>query len=79
MHVNTNNIVMWETLQNNADRDCFKTPILQEIWRIQNLHQVEHCAFLEVIRLFQSDGCVRNKLQFRIDQQNLKLSLWTQD
>ena len=27
--------------------DCFKTPILQEILRIQNLHQVEHCAFLE--------------------------------
>ena len=45
----TNNIAMWETLPNNADWDCFKTPILQEIWRIQNLHQVEHCAFLEVI------------------------------
>ena len=42
-------MVMWETLQNNADCDCFKTPILQEILRIQNLHQVEHCAFLEVI------------------------------
>ena len=35
---------MWETLPNNADWDCFKTPILQEILRIQNLHQVEHCA-----------------------------------
>ena len=34
-----------ETLQNNKDWDCFKTPILQEILRIQNLHQVEHCAF----------------------------------
>ena len=45
---------MWETLQNNADWDCFKTPILQEILRIQNLHQVEHCAFSEAIRLFQS-------------------------
>ena len=30
-----NNIVMRETLQNNADWDCFKTPILQEILRIQ--------------------------------------------
>ena len=40
------------TLQNNADWDCFKTPILQEILRIQNLHQVEHCAFWEVIHLF---------------------------
>ena len=28
--VNTNSIVMWETLPNNADWDCFKTPILQE-------------------------------------------------
>ena len=26
-HVNTNFIVMWVTLQNNADWDCFKTPI----------------------------------------------------
>ena len=31
----TNNIVMWETLPNNADWDCFKTPILQEILRSQ--------------------------------------------
>ena len=36
---------MWETLPNNADWDCFKTPILQEILRVQNLHQVAHCAF----------------------------------
>ena len=36
----------------NADWDCFKTPVLQEILRIQNLLQVEHCAFLEAIRLF---------------------------
>ena len=45
--MNTNNIVMWETLPNNADWDCFKTPFLQEILRIQNLHQVEHCAIFE--------------------------------
>ena len=44
-HVNTDSIVMWVILQYNADWDCFKTPILQEILRIQNLHQVEHCAF----------------------------------
>ena len=25
MHVNTNSIVMWETLLNKADWDCFKT------------------------------------------------------
>ena len=30
-----------------------RTPILQEILRIQNLHQVEHYVFLEVIHLFQ--------------------------
>ena len=58
-------MVMWETLPNNADWDCFKTPILQEILRIQDLGQVERYAFLEVIHLFQSVGCVRNKLQFR--------------
>ena len=29
IHVNTNSIVIWETLLNNADWDCFKTPILQ--------------------------------------------------
>ena len=79
LHVTTNNIVMWETLPNNADWDCFKTPILQEILRIQNLHQVELCAFLEVIRLFQSVGCARNKLQFRTVQQNQKSFLSMQD
>ena len=60
-HVNTNSIVMWVILLNNADWDCFKTPILREIWRTQNRLRVEHCAFLEVIHLFQSVGCVRNK------------------
>ena len=45
-NVNTDNVVMWEILQSNAYWDCFKTPILQEILRIQNLHQVEHlCIF----------------------------------
>ena len=60
--MNTNNIVMWVILPNNAGWDCFKTPILREILRIRNLLRVEHCAFLEVIRLFQSVGCVRNTL-----------------
>ena len=78
-HVNTNSIAMCETLPNNADCDCFKTTNLQEILRIQNLHQAEHCAFLEVIHLFQSVGCARNKLQFRTVQQNQKSFLWTQD
>ena len=56
---------MWQRLPNNADWDCFKTPSLQEILRTQNLHRVEYCGFLEALRLFQSVGCVRNKLQFR--------------
>ena len=52
-HVNTNSIAMWVILQNNADWDCFKTLILLGILRIQNPLLEEHCAFLEVIHLFQ--------------------------
>ena len=59
--MNTNSIVMWVILQNNTDWDCFKTPILQEILRIQNLLRVEHYAFLEVKHLFQSVGCVKKQ------------------
>ena len=43
--MNSNNIVMWVILPNNADWNCFKTPILRDILRIQNPFQVEHCAF----------------------------------
>ena len=59
----------------NAGWDGFKTPILREMLRTQNLLREEHCAFLEVIHLFQQVGCVRNKLQFRTVQQNPKSSL----
>ena len=62
---NTNKIVMWETLLSNAEWNCFNTPILRDILRIQNLRQGEHYVFSEVLHLFQSAGCVRNKLQFR--------------
>ena len=79
IRVNTNNIAMWVILLSNADWDCFRTLISREILKIQNLHQVEHCVFSEVIRLFQSVGCVRNELQFRTVQQNQKSFLWTQD
>ena len=51
--VNTNNIVMWEIPPNNADWDCFKTLTSQEILKIQNPLLEDHCAFLEVIHLFQ--------------------------
>ena len=70
---------MWVILPNNADWDCFKTQLLQEILRIQNLLRVEHCALLEVIRLFQDVGCARNKIQFHTVQQNEKSFLWMQD
>ena len=40
--MNINNIVMWEILLSNAGWDCFKTPILREILRTQNLLLVEH-------------------------------------
>ena len=43
--MNTNSIFMWETLANNADWDCFKTPILQEILKTQNQHQEVSCVF----------------------------------
>ena len=82
-HVNINSIVMWLILQNNAVWDCFKTLTSREILRTQNLLRVEHCAFSEAIRLFQSVGCVRKKLQLHTVQQNQKslLSLdwdWTE-
>ena len=45
--MNTNNIVMWEILLNNADWDCFRTLTLREILKIQNPRLEERCAFLE--------------------------------
>ena len=45
----TNNIVMCVILPNNADWDCFKNLISQEILKIQNPLLEEHCAFLELI------------------------------
>ena len=43
--MNTNSIAMWVILPSNADWDCSKTLILQEILRIQNPLRVEHCVF----------------------------------
>ena len=73
-HVNTGNVVLWETQHNNADQDCFKT-LVQETLKTRSQQQEELCAFLEAIRVFQSVGCARNKLQFRTVQQNPKSSL----
>ena len=70
---------MCEILLSNADWDCFRTLTLREILKIQNPLLEEHCAFSEVIHLFQQVGCARNKHQFLTAQQNLRLSLWTRD
>ena len=43
--MNTNSIVMWVILRNNAGWDCFKTLTSREILKIRNPLQVEHCAF----------------------------------
>ena len=51
--MNTNNVVVWVILQKNAGWDCFKTPILLEISRIQNPLLGEQFAFLEVVHLFR--------------------------
>ena len=40
-------------LPSNAYWDCFKTLTLREILKIRNPLLEEHCAFWEVIRLFQ--------------------------
>ena len=45
IRVNTNSIVMWEILVNNADWDCFRILILREIWKIQNPLLEEHYVF----------------------------------
>ena len=51
-HVNFNSILMWVTLPNKADWDCFKIQILLEILRTQNLLRVESYSFLELVHLF---------------------------
>ena len=51
--MNTNNIVMWVILPNNADWDCFKTLTSREILKIRNPLLEEHCASSEVIHSFQ--------------------------
>ena len=52
---------MWSTLLNNTDWDCFKTLTSWEILKIPNQFLEEHCAYSEVIRLFQQVGCARKQ------------------
>ena len=79
IHVNANSIVMWVIPPNNADWDCFKTQILQEILRIQNQLWDLEDSKSTVTHLFREVGCVRNKRQFRTVQQNQKSFLWMRD
>ena len=43
--MNTDNIVMWVILLNNADWDCFKALISRKILKMRNPLLEEHCAF----------------------------------
>ena len=70
--VNSNNIVMGESLQSYADWHCFKTLILQEILRTQNQQQEYFCAYSVVIYVFQKAGCARNRLHFHTVQRMLR-------
>ena len=44
--VNLSNLVMWETLHNNADWDCFRTLSLLEILKTQNRPRVRNPVYL---------------------------------
>ena len=79
IRANTNSIAMWETLPNNADLNCFKTSTFAGDLENSKSTSGGALGVWEVIHLLQWVGCVRNKLQFRIVQQNRKSSLWMQD
>ena len=72
--MNTNNIV-WETLPNNADRDCFKTPILQEILRIQNLHQMDTLCILGSLMFKKQTSISHNSTESEIISLDAGLNL----
>ena len=72
---------MWETLRINVKWDYFKILILPEILKTQNLHQVEHCAYSEVIRFFQSVGCVQkvrgdSSLRDKMEDLDVNTAIW---
>ena len=52
-HVNTGNIVLWETQHSNVNLDYSKTLIWQETFKTQSPHQVEVCASSEAEHLCQ--------------------------
>ena len=53
-HVNTNNIVMWEILPNNADWDCFKTLTSREILKIRNPLLEEHYVYFRKSHIYSN-------------------------
>ena len=63
----------WDLLENTSVLST-----CPEILKTQNRPEGEFCAHLEVIRLFQSVGCARNRLVSHAFQQNLELSLLIQ-
>ena len=67
---------MWETQQNGAGLDYFKTLALQEILKSQNQHQADSYAFSEVKHLCQQGGCARNKRQYLTAPQNRRSYRW---
>ena len=62
----------------NTAKQC-RLGLFQDSDFAGDLDREEHYVYSEVIHLFQEVGCVRNRLPFLTVQQNLKLSLWTQD
>ena len=80
-HVNINSIDMWVILQNNADWDCFKTPIFAgDLEDSKSTSGGTLCVLgSHTFVMFQQVECARNKLQFHTVQQNQKSSLWMQD
>ena len=65
------NVVMWVTRNGIAGWVCFGTQTLQATLRTQGQPQEVSCAFWK--QMFQSVGCARNKHQFLIAPQSLKL------
>ena len=70
---------MWVILQNNADWDFQDSDFAGDLEDLKSTPWRNIVRFLEAIRLFQSVGCVRNKLQFHTVQQKPNSSLWKLD
>ena len=62
-----------------ADWVCFKIQTVLVTLRTRNQLSEVPYVFLEVEHLFQSVGCVRNRLLFRTAPQSLRLFLWMLD